>query len=63
MYNNKKCGIYNNKNARETAKKICSVYGQFIINDSPTRNWILKFHLCNTSLRNEPRPGRSSNSD
>ena len=53
----------NNKNATETAKKICSVYGQGVITDRQVRNWFSKFRSGDTSLRDEPRPGRSSDLD
>ena len=53
----------NNKNATETAKKICSIYGQCVITDCQEQNWFSKFHSGNMLLRNEPRLGYSSDSD
>ena len=50
----------NNKNTTETAKKIWSVYDKGVIIDHQVENWFSKFHSGNTSLRNEPRPGHSS---
>ena len=49
----------NNKNTTETAKKICSVYGQGIITDHQDLNWFSKFYSGDTSSRDEPRPGYS----
>ena len=53
----------NNKNATEIAKKICSVYGKRVIIDLQVRNWFSKFRFNDTSLRDEPSPGRSSDLD
>lgn len=50
-------------NAMATAKKICSVYGQGVITDRQVRNWFVKFRSGETSLKDEPRPGRSSGFD
>ena len=53
----------NNKNAIETAKKICSVCARKVITDCQVQNWFSKFHSGDTSLRHDPRPGRSSHLD
>ena len=53
----------NKKNATETAKKICNVYGQDIITDRQVRNWFAKFRSGDMSLKDERRPGRSSDLD
>ena len=53
----------NNKNATKTTKKISSVCSQDFITDRLVWNWFLKFHFGDTSLRDEPRPGPSSNYD
>ena len=53
----------NNKNATETAKKINSVYDQDVITDHQVCNWFSKFHSGNKLLRDEPRPGCSSDID
>ena len=50
-------------NATETAEEICSVYGKDIITDRAVRNWFVKFCSGDTSLKDEPRPGRSSDFD
>ena len=51
------------KNATETAEKICSVYGEGTITDRAVQNWFVKFRFGDTSLKDEPRPGRSSEFD
>ena len=55
--------FYNNKNVIETAKKIGSIHGQGVITDNQVWNWFSKFHSSNTSFRDEPRPGWSSEFD
>ena len=50
----------NNENSTETAKKMCSVYGQVVITDQQIWNWFSKFCYCGMSLRDEHRPGCSS---
>ena len=47
----------------ETAEKIGSVYGEGTIIDRAVRNWFVKFCSGGTSLKDEPRPGRSSDFD
>ena len=47
----------NNKNATESAKKICSVYGQGVITECQVWNYFSKFPSGDTSLKDEPRPG------
>ena len=49
------------KNPTETVKNISCVYGQGVITDRQVRDWFTKFHSGDMSLRNEPRPGRSTN--
>ena len=50
----------NNKNTIETSEKICSVDSQGVITGSQVWNWFTKFNSDDTSLREESRPGRSS---
>ena len=50
-------------NAMETAEKICSVYGEGTITDRAVQNWFVKFCSGDTSLKDEQRPGRSSDFD
>ena len=50
-------------NATETAEKICSVYGECTISDRAIQNWFVKFRSEDTSMKDEPRPGRSSDFD
>ena len=40
-----------------------SVYDQDVINNCQVRNWFSKSHFRDMSLRDEPRPGYSSNLD
>ena len=47
-------------NATETAEKVCSVYDEGTITDQTVRNWFVKFHSRDMSLKDEPRPGHSS---
>ena len=47
----------------ETAEKIGSVYGEGTITDWAVRNWFVKFRSGDTSLKDEPRPGRSLDFD
>ena len=43
----------------ETARKICSIYGQDIITNQLARNWFTKFRSGDLSLENKPKPGHS----
>ena len=43
----------NNKNARETAQKMCSIYSELVIADCQVWNWVFKFHSGDKPLRNE----------
>ena len=50
-------------NAKGTAEIICSVYGESTITDRALRNWFVEFRSGDTSLKDEPRPGRSLDFD
>ena len=50
-------------NATETDEEICSVYGEGTITDRAVWNWFVKFRSGDTSLKDEPRPGCSSDFD
>ena len=52
-----------NKNATETAEKICNVYGQDVITTRQVRNWFAKFRSGDISLKVEPKPEQSSDID
>ena len=52
-----------NKNVTKTAKKISGIYAQGVITDHQVWNWFSKFNSGNMSLRDGPRPGRSSDLD
>ena len=51
----------NNENTTETAEKISSVYG--FITNCQIQNWFSKFRSGDMSLRDESRPGCSSDFD
>ena len=53
----------NNKTTPKTAKKISSVYNQGVIVNHQVQNWLSKFCSGNTSLREKPRTGHSSDLD
>ena len=53
----------NKKNTTETVSQISRVYGQGVITDCRVQNWFSKFCSGETSFRDEPRPGRSSDLD
>ena len=56
--------LKNNKNTREIAKKICSVYGDGVITDCQVWNLFSRFRSGDVSLRDdEPRPESSSDLD
>ena len=46
------------KNATETQKKICAVYGEGAVTDTTCQKWFAKFHAGDFSLDNAPRSGR-----
>ena len=50
----------NKKDATETAKEICSMYDQCVSTDCQVRNWVSMFRFGDASLKDEPRPGCSS---
>ncbi|KOX68336.1 Histone-lysine N-methyltransferase SETMAR [Melipona quadrifasciata] len=49
--------------AKATTEKICSVYGEGLISDRAVRSWFAKFRSGDTTLKDEPRAGRSSDLD
>ena len=46
------------KNATETHKKICAVYGEGAVTDQMRQKWFGKFHAGDFSLDDAPREGR-----
>ena len=46
------------KNATETHKKICSVYGEGAVTDRTCQKWFAKFHAGDFLLDDAPRSGR-----
>ena len=50
-------------NATGITAKICSIYPKGTIIDRVVRNWFVKFCSGDTSLKDEPRPGHSSDFD
>ena len=38
-----------------TIQKICSVYGEGMINDRAVRNWFVEFRSGDVTLKDEPR--------
>ena len=46
------------KNANETHKKICAVYGEGAVTDQMCQKWFVKFHDGDFSLDVAPRSGR-----
>ena len=46
------------KNAAETQKKICAVYGEGAVTDQTCQKWFAKFRAGDFSLDNAPRSGR-----
>ena len=57
------CEFKKNKNAPETVKIFCSVYGQEVITNSQVQNWLSKFCSHDTSVSDEIRSERSSDID
>ena len=51
------------KNAAETLKKICAVYGEGAVTDPTCQKWFAKFHAGDFSLDNAPRLGRPAEVD
>ena len=50
----------NNQNTSEQLLKKCSVYSQGVITDCQIWNWFSKFYASKMSLKDEHRPGYSS---
>ena len=46
------------KNATETQKKICVVYGEGAVTDRTCQKWFAKFRAGDFSLDDAPRSGR-----
>ena len=46
------------KNATETQKKICAVYGEDAVTGSLCGKWFVKFHAGDFSLDDAPQSGR-----
>ena len=46
------------KNATETHKKICAMYGEGAVTDQTCQKWFTKFHTGDFSLDNAPLSGR-----
>ena len=46
------------KNATETQKKICAVYGEGAVTDRTCQKWFVKFRAVNFLLDNAPWSGR-----
>lgn len=46
------------KNASETQKKICAVYGEDAVNERTCWKWFAKFCVGNFDLDDAPRSGR-----
>ena len=47
----------------ETARKICSIYGQDIITNQLARNWFTKFRSGDLTFENKPKPEHSLDID
>ena len=45
------------KNATETQKKICAVYGEGAVTNRTCQKWFAKFHAGDFSLDDAPRSG------
>ena len=46
------------KNASETHKKVCAVYGEGAVTDRTCQKWFAKFHAGDFLLDDAPRSGR-----
>ena len=46
------------KNATETYKKICAVYGEGAVTDQTCQKWFVKFRAGDFSMDDAPRLGR-----
>ena len=53
----------NDKNITETAKKISRVYGHDVITNQQVQKWFSKFLFSDTLLKDQPKPGYSSDLD
>ena len=51
------------KNATQSCKKICSVYGADAVDDSTCRKWFRRFREGNFDVKDASRPGRPSTTD
>ena len=51
------------KNATETHKKICAVYGEGAVTDRTCQKWFAKFRAGGFSLDDAPRSGRPVEAD
>ena len=51
------------KNATETQKKICAVYGESAVTDRTCQKWFAKFHAGDFSLDSASRSGRPGEVD
>ena len=47
------------KNATESQKKICAVYGEGAVTDRTCEKWFVKFHVGDFSLDDAPWLGRA----
>ena len=46
------------KNATDTQKKICAMYGEGAVTDRMCQKWFVKFHAGDFSLDDAPQLGR-----
>ena len=51
------------KNAKQTANKICAIYGKGVVAERIVRKWFSRFKTGNFSLEDQERPGRRSTTD
>ncbi|XP_025162218.1 histone-lysine N-methyltransferase SETMAR-like [Harpegnathos saltator] len=51
------------KNAWQTHKKICAVYGENAVSESVCRKWFAKFRCGDFDLQDAPRSGRPVTTD